>query len=64
MKKSQSIVNYRQGRGLQKCENCTMYREREGSQPHCTAVEDPISPDGVCDIFKRAIFRKEKGEPV
>jgi hypothetical protein len=40
-------VNYRKGRGKNRCSNCTMWRNG-----HCTAVWGIIEPDMVCDLFK------------
>jgi hypothetical protein len=41
-------VDYREGH--EHCAICTMFREPAS----CTAVVDPISPDGLCDLFEHA----------
>lgn len=48
-KESKAKVHYRGGHGDHYCRNCTMFR----SPNACTAVEGYISPEGLCDLFKR-----------
>lgn len=47
-KKSHKEVNYRNGTSGEHCGICTMYRQPNS----CTAVEDPIYPSGLCNIFE------------
>ena len=49
MKRSHKDVNYRTGTGDRKCGLCTMFVPPRS----CTAVEDPISSQGLCDLFVR-----------
>lgn len=50
MKYTHEKVHYRAGQRGKNCAVCTMY---EAARPaHCTAVQDPIYANGVCDIFK------------
>ncbi len=42
-------ADYRQGGDLRRCAFCLMFRGPRA----CTAVESPVSKDGLCDYFKR-----------
>jgi Phage P22-like portal protein len=41
-------ADYRPGEGDRRCENCTMFR----SPSHCTAIQDPVRADMLCDYFE------------
>ena len=65
MKKPHSAVNYRKAQHANTCcAVCTMYRtarelRSDGTRrmvPHCVAVEDPIRPGDICNIFQRRIW--------
>lgn len=48
-KETKAKVRYRTGHFATRCGNCTMFRPPAG----CTAVLGVISPQGLCDLFKR-----------
>jgi hypothetical protein len=54
-KKTHAAVNYRTGTASKHCQICSMYISRKETKgaPRCTAVQDPIQPSGVCNIFER-----------
>jgi hypothetical protein len=47
-KASHIKVSYRDGVAWRKCSTCRHYRP-----PSCRVVEDPIKPDGRCDLYVR-----------
>jgi hypothetical protein len=47
-KPSHEEAHYRPGEGDQRCANCTMFRP----PAHCTAIEDPVRADMLCDYFE------------
>lgn len=56
-KETHIAVNYRRETPHtdKRCSNCSMYVERGPGQkgtPHCTAVEDPIYPNGYCGLWE------------
>jgi hypothetical protein len=55
-------VNYRAGTADRHCVICAMYisRQQSNGAPHCTAVADPIRPNGLCDIFQRKPGKRSK----
>jgi hypothetical protein len=62
---SKKESRYRIGTELRHCEICSMWRHSEhdnkGSDGECTLVEGRISPQGLCDYFRR---KKESGGSV
>lgn len=48
-KASKAQAHYRTGREQKHCAICTMFRPPHG----CTAVAGSISPQALCDYFKR-----------
>lgn len=48
-KATKQQAHYRDGTAARHCGLCTMFRPPRS----CTAVAGDISPDGVCDYFKR-----------
>lgn len=64
MKYTHEHVHYRAGQRGKRCAVCSMYEAKtKNDDAHCSAVEDPIYANGVCDIFKPAshIGRKLAG---
>ena len=57
MKDTKAVANYRDARGVRRCENCTMFRPPDA----CTSVQGDISPDAVCDYFERVRRLSELG---
>jgi len=47
-KPSQDEAHYRPGEGEERCANCTMFR----APAHCTAIQDPVRADMLCDYFE------------
>ena len=56
-KASHREVDYREGH--EHCAICTMFREPAS----CTAVVDPISPDGLCDLYEHAGHEVTSNKP-
>ena len=48
-KAAKTEAHYRDGSGDRHCALCTMFRPPDS----CTAVSGNISPDGLCDYFRR-----------
>lgn len=48
-KETHASVHYRPGTPTRKCALCTMFRPLAS----CTAVQLPIHPDDLCDLFVR-----------
>ena len=49
-KASKEEANYREGTKDKQCSQCTMFRPPD----MCTAVKGDISPNDLCDYFKRS----------
>ena len=41
-------ADYRPGEGERRCGNCTMFQ----APSHCTAIQDPVRADMLCDYFE------------
>jgi len=58
-KEPKDVVDYRDGRGDRRCENCTMFIAPD----RCDSVIGIISPEAVCDLFKRKAGAHEHYSP-
>ena len=56
-KKTKLVVNYRRGTTIKRCGRCKFFQEPDG----CDAVIGNISPQGVCDLYKRTLSLPEGG---